>query len=107
MPGAGATQVTMFDPCCLQVNGGSLPAASELWFVSVSAAISALGAAFFGFALADMDGMAALPLCELEPLSPAQVPRPATSRTSTASSASQRGWRYQRGPCGRSGGGWA
>jgi hypothetical protein len=95
MPGAGEMQVTMFDPCCLQVDCGSLPAASELWSVTVSALISALGAAFFGFSLADMDGIAALPLCELEPLTPGPDPQPATARISTASSASQRGWRYQ------------
>ena len=97
----------MFAPCCLQVEGGSKPFASELRFVSMSALISALGAAFFGFGLADMDDMAALPWCELEPLSPAQIPSPATARISTANGASQRGWRYQRGPRGRSGGGWA
>ena len=51
--------------------------------------------------------MVVLPLCELEALSPAQVPSPATARIRTASSASQRGWRYQRGPRGRPGGGWA
>ena len=57
MPGAGAVQVTIVEPCCLQVEGGSLPVATELSFVSLSALISALGAAFFGFALADIVGM--------------------------------------------------
>ena len=82
------------------VDRGSKPLASEFWFVSLSALISALGGAFFGFGLADMDDMAALPWCELEPLSPAQMPSPATARISTPSSASQRGWRYHRGPRG-------
>src|ERR1700722_15886726 len=77
----------MFAPCCLQVEGGSNPFGLELWSASLSALISALGAAFFGFGLADMDDMAALPWCELEPLSPAQMPSPATARISTPSSA--------------------
>ena len=60
----------MFAPCCLQVEGGSRPLASELWFVSMSALISALGVAFFGFGLADMDGMATTLI----------PPRPSTER---------------------------
>src|SRR5579864_32255 len=87
---------------CLQLDGGRKPLASPLWLVTASAIISALSAGFFG--AGDMVGMA-LPLCDPEPLSPAQVPRPAMTSSSAASTAIHRGWRYHRGPRGRPGGG--
>src|SRR5216684_4008510 len=72
MPATGASHITMVEPCCLHVDGGSLPAASALLFARTIAFISALVVGF-GFGLADMDGMVILPpACEPEPLSPAQ-----------------------------------
>src|SRR2546430_2492662 len=105
MPVTGAAQVTLAEPSCLQLEGGSWPFASALLFASMSAFISAL-VVCVGFGLADMDGMVILPLaCEPEPLSPAQMPSPAATRTRATRAASQRGRRYQRGPRGRPGGG--
>src|SRR5258708_3981643 len=98
MPTNGAVQVTIVEPSCLQVEGGSLPVASPLLLVTMTAFISAL-VVCFGFA----GGIAIL--AGREPLSPAQVPSPAATRTTAARSASQRGRRYQCGPCGRPGGG--
>ena len=100
MPGAGAVQVTWVGVFCLQVEGGSRPLASLLLFARMSAFISAIGTGL-------CDIVPEVPACPLEPLRPIQVPSPATARISTASGASQRGWRYQCGPRGRSGGGWA
>src|SRR5579864_3842964 len=104
MPSTGAVQVTRAGLSCLHVEGGSRPWASALWLVTASAFISALSAGFFGLGLGVMVGMAR-PWCEPEPDSPAQVPRPARTRISAARTAIHRGWRYQRGPRGRPGGG--
>ncbi len=106
MPTAGAVQVTCVELSCLQVEGGSWPFASPLWFVTTSAFISAVCVGFFGFGLADIDDMALAPF-EPEALRPAQVPRPAATRTSATRTASQRGRRYQLGPRGRPADGWA
>src|SRR6478672_12307820 len=104
-PAAGPVQVTFVGPSCLQVEAGSLPVASPLLFARTSAFISALAAGFC-FALADIDGIVVAPLaCEPDALRPAQVLRPATARTRAASTAIQRGCRYQRGLRGRPGGG--
>src|SRR5580704_1565973 len=90
MPVNGASQVTIAVPCCLQLEGGSLPAASALLLVVTSALIKAL---VFGlaFALADIDAMALMPAaCEPEPpLSTAQVPTPAPMTTRAARAAIQ------------------
>src|SRR5215831_8974120 len=94
MPAAGAVQVTLSGLSCLQVEGGSWPLASALLSARMSAAISALG---FGFG--DIDGIVAL-WCDPDPRSPAQVPAPARTRTTAASTAIQRGLRYQRGSLG-------
>src|SRR5690349_1636305 len=99
MPGAGAVQVTVVAPACLQVEGGIRPLASALWFARMSAAISAL---LVGFGFGDIDAIAALG-CGPDRLSPAQVPSPARTRATAASTAIQRGWRYQRGSRGPGG----
>src|SRR5690242_1251050 len=103
MPATGAVQVTLAGLSCLQAEGGSWPFASGLLFARASAAISAL---VVGFGLADIDGIVAL-WCDLDPFSPAQVPRPARTRTTAASAAIQRGRRYQRGSRGPADGGTA
>src|SRR5579859_644032 len=97
IPGAGAVQVTIVAPCCLQLEGGSSPLAPPLWSASMIAAISALGGAGLALALAVIDGMvmaAARP--PWPPLSPAQIPAPAAIRISAVSAAIQRGWRNHR-----------
>src|SRR6266852_2865180 len=105
MPVTGAVQVTLAGLSCLQVEGGSLPVASALSFARMSAFISAPAT---GFGLADIDGIVVAPFaCEPEALRPAQVPRPAATRTTAATAASQRVRRYQRGSRGRPGAGWA
>ena len=103
MPGAGAVQVTCVELSCLQVEGGSLPVASPLLFVRMSAVISAL---VFGLGFGVDDIVIAAFGCEPEPLSPTQVPTPASTRTTAASAAIQRGRRYHcgsRGPPGDGG----
>src|SRR5437773_8117058 len=98
MPGAGAVQVTCVELSCLQVEGGSLPVASPLLLVSASAVISAL---VFGFGFGVDDIFIEAFACEPEPLRPTQVPTPASSTTTAASAAIQRGRRYHfgsRGP---------
>src|SRR5690348_9138628 len=92
IPPYGAVQVTTAGTPCLQVEGGSLPLASGLLFARMSAAISAL---VLGFGLCDVAGAALW--CDPPPFSPAQVPSPTRSRPTAASTAIQRGWRYQRG----------
>src|SRR5690348_18254640 len=99
MPDTGAVQVTLSGLPCLQVEGGSWPLASALLSARMSAAISA---PVFGFG--DIDGIVAL-WCDPDPLSPAQVPKPARIRATAASTAIQRGRRYQRGSRGPAGGG--
>src|SRR5690348_5596894 len=98
MPPPGAVQVTWVGLSCLQAEGGSRPEASLLLFARVSAFISALGTG-----LCD-----AVPGCAPEPpLRPIQVPTPARTRTTAASTAIQRGCRYHcgsRGPPGDGGG---
>src|SRR6516165_172821 len=97
MPGAGAVQVTIVVLCCLQVDGGSRPLAPPLSFASVSALISALGGWAFGLAEADMEDMAIPPACAFDPpLTRAQVPRPAATRTSAVSAAIHPGRANQR-----------
>src|SRR5689334_1881168 len=93
IPPAGAVQVTTVGTPCLQVPGGSSPAASALWLARTSAAISALG---LGFGFGDIAAIVALG-CDPGRPSPAQVPSPARTRAAAASTAIQRGWRYQRG----------
>src|SRR3954447_9465477 len=89
MPPVGAVQVTWVGVVCLQAEGGSIPVASLLLFARMTAFISALGTG-----LCD-----AAPECAPEPpLRPIQVLRPATTRTTAASTAIQRGCRYHRGP---------
>src|SRR5580692_10590947 len=89
MPVAGAVQVTWVGVSCVQAEGGSRPVAPLLLFARMSAFISVLGTGFEA------------PACAPEPLlRPIQVPRPATTRTAAASTAIQRGCRYQRGPRG-------
>src|SRR5215472_4664320 len=108
MPGAGAVQVTIVALCCLQVDGGIRPISPPLWLASVSAAISALGGLAFGLADADIDDMDMAPACGFDPpLTSAQVPRPATTRTSAVSAAIQPGRANQRrrGPGGPDAGG--
>src|SRR5690242_10096331 len=100
MPGAGAVQVTVVALACLQAEGGIRPLASALWLARMSAAISAL---LVGFGFGDIDAITAL-VCGPDRLSPAQVPSPARTRTTAASTAIQRGWRYQRGSRGPAGG---
>src|SRR5215475_3131679 len=107
MPAAGAVQVTLAGLSCLQVEGGSWPLASALLFARMSAFISALGAGVC-FGAADIDGMfIALFACEPAAFRPAQVPRPAATRITAASAASQPGRRYQRRSRGRPAGGGA
>src|SRR5260370_29949700 len=104
IPRAGVSQVIIVALCCLQLEGGSWPFASPLWFASTSALISALG----GFGLTDMDGMAMLRVWDPDPpRTRAQVPAPTATRIRAVRSAIQRGRRNQRrrGP-GRSGGRW-
>src|SRR6516225_5214940 len=97
MPGAGAVQVTIVALCCLQVEGGIRPLAPPLWLASVSAAISALGGSAFGLAEADMDDIDMAPPCGFDPpLTRAQVPRPAATRTSAVSAAIHPGRANQR-----------
>src|SRR5689334_22068347 len=92
IPPAGAEQVTTVGTPCLQVAGGSSPAASALLSARMRAATSAL---VLGFGLCDTAGAALW--CDPLPFSPAQVPSPTRSRPTAASTAIQRGWRYQRG----------
>src|SRR6266568_1126127 len=104
MPDAGAVQVTVVALSCLQVEGGSWPLTSALLFARTSAAISAFGVGFgFGFGFGDVAVVALW--CDPKPLSPAQVPRPASTRATAASTAIQCGRRYQRGPRGPAAGG--
>src|SRR5689334_18272420 len=101
MPVAGAVQVTWVGVSCLQAEAGSRPVASLLLFARRSAFISALGTG-------SCDVVPGAPACAPEPLlRPIQVPRPATTRTAAASTAIQRGCRYQRGPRGPRGDGGA
>jgi hypothetical protein len=104
MPAAGAVQVTIVALVCLQVEGGSLPVASPLLLARASAAISGLSV---GLGLGVCDVFIAALACEPEPLRPTQVPTPARTRTTAASTAIQRGRRYHcgsRGPPGDGGG---
>src|SRR5690349_9442552 len=99
IPPYGAVQVTTAGTPCLQVEAGSRPAASGLLFARMSAAISAL---VLGFGFGDIAAIVALG-CGPGRLSPAQVPSPARTRATAASTAIQRGRRYQcgsRGPAG-------
>src|SRR5205823_7719576 len=93
IPAAGAEQVTTVETPCLQVEGGSSPFASALLFARMRAAISAL---VLGLALGDAGGGAAL-WCDPDPFSPVQTASPTRTRPTAASTAIQRGWRYQRG----------
>src|SRR6478672_12144122 len=104
MPAAGALEVKSVPLVCLQVEGGSLPMASPLLLARMSAAISGLCVGL-GFGVCDIF-IAAL-ACEPEPLRPTQVPTPARTRATAASTAIQRGRRYHcgsRGPPGDGGG---
>src|SRR4029077_15322224 len=89
---------------CLQVEGGSLPVASPLLLARTIALISGLGV---GLGLGVCDISLAPVSGEPEPLRPTQVPAPARTRTTAASTAIQRGLRYHcgsRGPPGDGGG---
>src|SRR6476659_11202582 len=104
MPAAGAVQVTCVELSCLQVEGGSLPVASPLLLVRASAVISALVLGL-GFGVDDI--FTAAFGCGPEPLRATHVPTPASTRTTAASAAIQRGRRYHcgsRGPPGDGGG---
>src|SRR5204862_183324 len=102
MPEAGAVQVTCVELFCLQVEGGSLPVASPLLLVRASAVISAL---VFGLGFGVDDIFIAAFGCVPGPLRATQVPTPASSRTTAASAAIQRGRRYHCGPSGPPGAG--
>ena len=78
-----------------------MPPASLLLFARMTAFISALGTGL-------CDAVPEAPECAPEPpLRPIQVLRPATTRTTAASTAIQRGCRYHCGPRGPRGDGGA